>query len=52
MEQYAKKYIVCEDCHGNGYIRQETNEPASVENTVVCSVCRGSGHNGDMVERL
>lgn len=34
------KYIICTDCHGNGYIRQEN------KNTNTCKQCSGSGHAG------
>ena len=44
----TKQYSICAECKGNGYVKIDTPLPRSVDNTVVCSVCQGSGHVGDI----
>jgi DnaJ-class molecular chaperone len=39
-------YEVCEECHGNGFIRPDRFKDKGIDTTYVCNACRGSGHSG------
>ena len=39
-------YEVCEECHGNGYIRPDRFKDKEIDTTYVCNACGGSGHSG------
>ena len=42
-----RKDIICEECKGNGYIRNDNNKPITADNTHICPVCQGEGSVGD-----
>ena len=39
-------YEICEECHGNGFIRPSRLSDKDIDTTYVCNVCGGSGHSG------
>ena len=39
-------YEVCEECHGNGYIRPDRFKDKEIDTTYICNACGGSGHSG------
>ena len=39
-------YEICEECHGNGFIRPNKFDDRDIKTTYVCNNCSGSGHSG------
>ena len=39
-------YEVCEECHGNGFIKCDRLADKEIDTTYVCNACGGSGHSG------
>ena len=39
-------YEICEEWHGNGFIRPNRFSDKDIDTTYVCNVCGGSGHSG------
>ena len=39
-------YEICEECHGNGFIRPNRFDDKDIDTTYVCNACGGSGHSG------
>ena len=39
-------YEVCEECHGNGFIKSDRLADKEIDTTYVCNACGGSGHSG------
>ena len=39
-------YEVCEECHGNGFIKCDRLADKEIHTTYVCNACGGSGHSG------
>jgi len=46
MKKKVLVYEVCEECHGNGYIRPDRFKDKEIDTTYVCNACGGSGHSG------
>ena len=43
-------YEICEECHGNGFIRPNRFADKDIDTTYVCNICNGSGHTGKHYE--
>tara|TARA_A100001035_G_scaffold208651_1_gene168560 strand:+ start:13034 stop:13216 length:183 start_codon:yes stop_codon:yes gene_type:complete len=43
-------YEICEECHGNGFIRPNRFSDKDIDTTYVCNACGGSGHSGKHYE--
>jgi DnaJ-class molecular chaperone len=43
-------YEVCEECHGNGFIKSHKFADKEIKTTYVCNACGGSGHSGARYE--
>ena len=39
-------YEICEECHGNGFIKYDRLVNKEIDTTYVCNACGGSGHSG------
>ena len=37
---------ICEECHGNGFIKYDRLANKEIDTTYVCNACGGSGHSG------
>ena len=42
-----KKFLICKDCLGNGYVKLDKTKLTTFDNTETCTTCHGSGHKND-----
>ncbi len=46
MKEKVLVYEICEECHGNGFIKCDRLADKEIHTTYVCNACGGSGHSG------
>ena len=46
MKEKVLVYEVCEECHGNGFIKCDRLADKEIDTTYICNACGGSGHSG------